>query len=66
LGNCTLADFHIEADGYSEQRWNQRPTALREQNAALVELLRRTLAYIPSTLGVTRDIHAALSKEQDT
>lgn len=42
------------------------PPALAEQAAGHVELLRRALAYLPSTLGVTRDIHAALSKEQDT
>ncbi len=29
-GNCTLADFHMEADGYSEARWNTRALATGE------------------------------------
>ena len=36
--NCPLSDFHMEADGYSEQRWNtRRATKAEAANARLKE-----------------------------
>jgi len=36
---------------------------LVEENARQTELLRRVLAYVPSTFGVTQDIRAALERK---
>lgn len=33
--NCVLSDFHMEADGYSEERWNTRTPDLQADNERL-------------------------------
>lgn len=37
--NCVLSDFHMEADGYSEERWNTRTAAEAASAATVAELV---------------------------
>lgn len=70
----------LEAENASATEWReqhenllnvrQSDLAVVEQQSAEIhrftEMLRRTLAYLPSTLRITQDIRAALASEERT
>jgi hypothetical protein len=49
--------------GQIERAMGPALLTLSEENRALRELLSRALAYLPSTLSVTRDVRTALHAE---
>lgn len=61
--NCTLSDFHMHADGYSEDRWNaraseaQRPERIAQLEAdrdALVEALEIASSLVDTPIARRR------------